>query len=236
MALLSNVLAYARTQTQTDSVGLTDTNGIIWANEALYDFHRKLVNGSIDASQTQEAYRDGVVPSTTENGSTFLYPSDMMFLKAIEVNYTDTSAMNYITAKQVDVANLAGAYSFSWLRVNGSKQLPQFDDRGDWFEIFPSFTASDNITRAIRIFYFQNPTEFTATSDTIAYPMSLDYRLLSWRIAASYLYSLGVEKIPLADKINSMYEERVKELIETLGRGSQQPLQATAITIDGWAY
>ena len=88
--LLSTVLNYARAQAQTDSNGLTDTNGIIFANEALQDFHRRLVNDNIDASQVQEAYRDG-----TLNVGTYAYPTDMLFLKAIELNYSSTNEQRW---------------------------------------------------------------------------------------------------------------------------------------------
>lgn len=224
MALLSDVLAFSRAQAQTDSNGLTNTNGIIFANEALLDYRRRLIAAGVDASQLQEAYRDGAVPATDGNGSTFLYPTDMFWLKAIEVNYTDTSAQNYRTATQVDVSNLPDG-SFSWLRKNASTSAPQFDDRGDSFEIFPAFISGNNVTQAIRIFYFLEPTEYTAVGDTIAYPESLDYRILGWRIASNYLYSLG--KIDEGDKFNQKYEERVANLIATLSRGSQQPIQAS---------
>lgn len=193
------------------------------------------MNGGVDASQVQEAYRDATVP-TTGNGSTFLYPTDALFLKAIEVNYSDTTATNYIRAEQVDVSNLSGQNSFSYLRANASKQHPQFDDRGDWYEIFPAFQSGDNLSQAIRLFYFQKPTEFVATSDTVAYPESQDYRILGWRVAANYLYSFGADKIQIADKFNMMYDERVKQYIATLSRGAQQPIQSTVIPLTGWEF
>ena len=233
MSTLANVLTYSRAQAQTDSNGLTDAKGIIFANEALFDFRRKLVNGGVDAAQTQEAYRDGVIPAAG-NGSTFLYPSDAMFLKAIEVNYQGTDANGYIRAEQVDVSNLSGQSSFSWLRQNASTNAPKFDDRGDWYEIFPAFKNGDNITNAIRIFYFQKPTEFTSTADTVSYPESLDYRILGWRIASNYYYSLN--KFQEGDAFNMKYEERVSQLIGTLGRGAQQPIQATVIPWSGWEF
>src|SRR3990167_2222452 len=101
MATLSNVLSFSRTQAQTDSNGLTDAKGITFANEALLDFHNYLITHGIDASQTQEAYSSG-----TANQGTYLYPPTMWFLKAIEVNFTDTVAQNYITANQMDVSNI----------------------------------------------------------------------------------------------------------------------------------
>ena len=233
MATLSDVLIFSRAQAQTDSNGLTNANGIIFANEALVDFHRRLVNGGIDASAVQEAYRDASVPSSG-NGSTFLYPSDIFFLKAIEVNYIDTTAQNYIRAEQVDVSNLSGQNSFSWLRQNGNKAMPKFDDRGDWYEIFPAFQSGDNTSQAIRILYFQKPIEYTAVSDTISYPTSLDYRILGWRVVSDYYYALN--KFDEGDKFNLRYEERVKQLIATLGRGSQQPTQTEGINLSGWEF
>ena len=233
MATLNNVLSFSRAQTQTDSNGLTDTNGIIFANEALVDFHRRLVDHSVDASQLQESYMTATA-ATSGNGSTFLYPTDMLFLKSIEVDYAGGGGSNYITAEQVDVSNIPGNNSFSYLRANQSTQKPLFDDRGDWFETFPAFTAAMNLTNAVRIFYFQKPTEYTTTGDIISYPESQDIRILGWRIAAMYFYS--ILKIPEGDSFNAMYENRVKQYCATLSRGAQQPIQATPLQITGYEF
>lgn len=227
MATLSQILAYARVQAQTDSNGLTDAKGIILANEALVDFHRRLVSQSVDASQLQESYEDG-----TANTGTYLYPTDMLFMKAIELNYQGGQSQNYRLATQVDVSNLPGGQSFSFLRQNGDKYNPQFDDRGDWFEIFPTPTSGDNLTQLIRIFYYLKPTEYTSTSDTVAYPESQDTRILGWRVAAMYYYSLN--KMAEGDAFNLKYEERVTQYCATLARGSQQPITATGLQISGW--
>lgn len=231
MATLANALSFSRAQAQTDSNGLTDANGIIFANEALVDFHRRLVNKGVDASQLQEAYLTATVPSAG-NGSTFAYPTDMLFLKAIEANYADTTVQNYRLATQVDVSNIAGGRSFGDLRVNADTFSPQFDDRGDWFEMFPTFTSGHNLTQAIRIFYFLKPTEYTSTADTISYPESQDIRILGWRIAAMYYYSLN--KMGEGDAFNLKYEERVEQYCATLSRGSQQPITATVLQETGW--
>lgn len=229
MATLATVLTYARAQAQTDSNGLTDPNGIIFANEALLDFHRQLISAGIDASQIQEAYLNGVAGT-----GTYTYPSDMFFLKTIELNYTDTNPSNYLVASMVDVSNLPQGQSFSWLRTNCSIVDPQFDDHGDWYEIFPTPTTANNVSQLIRMFYFLTPTEYTATTDAISYPLSLDYRILGWRIASDYYYSLG--KIPDGDRFNLKYEERVKQIIATLGRGSEQPIQQQGVNWDGWQF
>lgn len=229
MATLSTVLNFSRIQAQTDSNGLTDANGLVYANEALVDFHRRLVNKGVDASQLQEAYTDG-----TAGQGTYLYPTDMLFLKAIETNYADTEPQNYKVASQIDVSNIAAWNSFSWLRENGDPASPQFDDRGDWFEIFPTPTAAHNLSQLFRIFYFIKPTEYTSVGDTIAYPESQDIRILGWRIAAMYYYSLG--KMVEGDAFNLKYEERVEQYCATLARGSQQPIQATPIQLTGWNF
>lgn len=235
--ILSTILNFARAVAQTDSNGLTDASGIIFANEALQDFHRKLVTKGVDASQLQESYRDG-----TASTGTYLWPTDSIFNKAIELNYTDTSAQNYKTASQVDVANLSGGMSFSWLRQNADPNNPQFDDRGDWYEIFPTPTSSTSLSQLIRIFYYLKPTEYTAVSDTVAYPESLDAAILGWRIAGSYLYSLGAvigssrSAHMQGDMFYAKYEERVKDYIATLSRGSQQPITSTPIQLDGFEF
>ena len=235
MAALSDTLGFSRTQSQTDSVGLSNANGITFANEALLDFRRRLLAAGVDASQLQESYADGVVP-TGNNGSTFLYPSDMFWLKTIEVNFTDSSAEGYKKAKQIDIANLPDNASFLWLRENASTAQPLFDDRGDWYEIFPRFTSGLNLTQAIRLVYFLEPTEYTAVGDTIAYPESLDYRIIGWRIAANYKRSIS--DFDSATAFDAEYDERVTQLIATLSRGSQQPIQATEPSLgnNGWDF
>lgn len=235
MSTLSTVLTFSRAQAQTDSNGLSDTNGIIFANSRLVDFHRQLVNHGVDASQIQEAYCDAVVP-TTGNGTTLAYPSDCLALKTIEVNYQDTQPSNYIRAEQVDVSNLSGQNSFSNLRQNASTQSPQFDDRGDWYEVFPSFQSGNNISQAIRLFYYLKPTEYTSTSDTVGYPESQDYRILGWGICADYYYSLN--KFDEGMVFEKKYQDRVTQYISTLGRGSQQPIQASVPNVgnNGWNY
>lgn len=230
MAAVSDVLNFARTIAQTDSNGLTDANGIVFANEALLDFHRTLIAKGVDASQLQEAYRD-----LTAGVGTYLYPADMFFLKAIEVNFTDQQENNYLVAQQVDVANLPAANaptSFSWLRKNGSQMSPTFDDRGDWFEIFP--TPINGNSQGIRIFYYLQPTPFSATTDAVNYPSALDYRTMGWRIAANYKRSLL--DFDSADKLEVEYQKHMGQITNTLAEGSSQPNTATPIQLSGWEY
>lgn len=227
MATVATTLTFARRQTQSDSNGLTDALGIEFANEALLDFRRRLFTAGVDAAQLQEAYRD-----MTADVGTYLYPTDMAWLKAIALNYADSTAQNYKTAMQVDVANLPEGQSFGWLRENAQTDAPMWNDMGDWFEIFP--TPEDTNAQGIRIFYFLEPTEYTATTNTVTYPESLDYRILGWRIVSNFYYSLN--KFDEGDRFNLRYEERVKQLIATLGRGSQQPIKVQGLIMSGWQY
>ena len=229
MATVTTILNFARAQVQTDSNGLTDANGLIFLNESLLDLHRQLISHGVDASQVQESYMDAV-----SGQGTYLYPSDLFFLKAIEVNLTTGNPQDYQTCNQIDVSNLPGGNSFSYLRLQGSPFNPQFDDRGDWFEVFPTPLTGMNLSQAFRIFYFLEPTEYVSTSDTVVYPNTLDYRTLGWRVAADYLYSL--RDIPNGDKFMAKYTEHLTQFIDTLSRGVQTPNQATVLQISGWQY
>ena len=231
MPALSDVLNFSRTQAQTDINGLTNANGIVFGNEALLDFRRKLVNSGVDAGQVREFVQEGTV-----NTGVYSYPTNpsILFLKTIELNYANTVEADYVKANQLDVANIPANKSTGWVRTNAATNAPWFDDRGNEYEIFPTPTAAHNITSLITLFYFRKPTEYAAVGDDIAYPESLDYRILGWRIAANYLYSLG--DIDKGDAFNLKYEERVKQLIATLSRGSQQPLQATPIQLSGFEF
>lgn len=172
----------------------------------------------------------------TAGQGTYLYPTNpqLWFLKSVEINYANTNAEDYKRANQVDISNLPGNVSVGWFRKNADKNNPSFDDRGDYYEIFPTFTASDNLSSAIREFYFLIPTAYSSTSDTIAYPESIDYQTIGWRIAANYKRSLA--DYNAATSFDTEYEKHINDLTGTLSRGSQQPIQATPITLTGWEF
>lgn len=230
--LLSSPIAYARAAAQTDSNGLTDSNSIIFANAGLNNFHRQMVKRGIDASQLQESYRDA-----NSNVGTYLYPADMLTLKTISLNYSDTVAQNYKIAEQVDIANLPNLVSFEWLRTNADPSNPQFDDRGDWYEIFPTPTAAHNLSQLIRLFYYLKPTQYSTTSDAVVYPEDLDESILGSYIAARYLYSLrDADSLLAGDKLMAEYQRQVDEYIESLSKGSQQPIQSTGLQLTGFEF
>lgn len=227
MATLSTVLNFSRTQALTDSNGLTDADGIVFANEGLLDFRRQLQSNGVDAAQLQESY-DNIVGGV----GTYLYPTDLFWLKAIELNYSTSILQDYVTAKQIDVSNLPGNSSFSWVRTNASMDKPYFNDMGDWFEIFPTPTSTNG--GGIRIWYFLEASEYGSVSDTIAYPESLDYHILGWRICANFYRSLN--KFDEALEFDSHYQKGIDRIIASVGQGTQQPLQATTIQETGWNF
>lgn len=231
MATVSSVLTFARIQAQTDANGLTNANGLVWANEALLDFRRRLVAAGVDAGQIQEFVQEGTAGTGTYN-----YPTNpsMLWLKTMELNYANTNASDKIVATQLDVSNIPQNKSVGWIRSNASVDNPYYDDRGDTYEIFPTPTSAHNITSLITLFYYRKPADYGGVASVLAYPESIDPQILGWRIAANYLYSL--DKIDQGNALNAKYEERVQQLIATLGRGSQQPIQATPIQLTGWEF
>lgn len=234
MATVSTLLAYVETKTQAGTGTLNGTTGLGYLNEALVDYTSDLIKRGIDASQLRESYVTTVTVPSTGNGSTFAYPSDMFALKTIEVNMTDTNPSNYLLATQVDVSNIPGNQSFSALRVNQPTTSPLFDDRGDTYEIFPSFSSATNTSNAIRIFYYIAPTLYTSTADTLVYPVSLDWYILAIRVASIYYQALT--KFNEAEFWENKYRARLDKTITTLAQGSKQPIQPQGLQIDGWEF
>ncbi len=231
---LNTALNYVRQKAQTDSNGLSDANGITFWNEALLNYRSYLIKRGIDAAQLQESYVGSITPPSSGNGSTFSYPTDMYMLKTIEVNMTDTNVNNYITATQLDVSNTPGNVSFSWLRNNQPASQPLFDDRGDTYEIFPSFLNATNTTNAIRIIYYLQPTLYTSTGDTLVYPDSLNWYILAEKTVALYYESLN--KFNEAEYWNNKYTTDRETQTTTLAQGSKQPIQPTPLQITGWEF
>lgn len=229
---ISNVLSYANSKIEGNG-NITDTAGLLFANDGMQDFRLEMINHGVEASQIQEAYRDASVP-TGGLPSTFLYPTDMLALKILTVNYTDTTTQNYVEPTQVDIGNTSGNKSFEWLRINQDIQNPQFDDRGDWYELFPTFTSGMNILRAIRMFYYLIPTPYASVSDTLQYPESLDQYCLGDKIVQ--LYYESVKDWDGAAIYEKKYEKRRNRLINTLVRGEDKPIAPQGLPLSGWEF
>lgn len=222
-----SAVTYAQQLAQTDSNGIGSVFGLSLYNDALQTFHRDLLNRGIDASQTQEAYRD----LSTNSPNTYLWPSDMYMLKTIEVNWQDQTEQNYLQAVPMDVANIQNV-SFSYLRANQDRTQPIFDNRGDQFEIFPTPIVANS--QGIRIFYYLTPTEAVDVGQPIEYPLTLDYRAASCKMAALYYKSQNDPN--MAAVYDAEYMARIEKIIKILAPGTQQPITPQPLQISGWNY
>ena len=228
MATVANAITYARQKAQTDSNGISDTYGLAWANNGLIDITRDLIARSVDASQVQESYAT-LSPSDTVPGS-FAWPSDMFALKTIEVDFTNTGGQNYIQAEKLDVANLQGSTSWDFIRKNQATDNPVFTNHGDTGEVFPTVVSA----ALMRIFYYLTPTEYTATSDTINYPQSLDYRALGDKILIGYYQSLA--QFEPAAYWEQQYQKKLNDAVNILAPQSKQPIQPQRLHITGFEF
>lgn len=222
-----SAIQYTQSLAQTDAFGIGSVLGLQLYNDANQTFHRDMLNRGLDASGLQEAYRD----LTTTSPNTYLWPSDMYMLKTIEVNWQDQTQQNYLQATSLDVANIQNV-SFSWLRSNQNQQSPLFDNRGDQFEIFP--TPQTPNAQGVRIFYYLTPTEAADVGQPIQYPLTLDYRAASCKMAA--LYYKSQNDPDMAAVYDKEYAERIEKIIKILAPGTQQPITPQPLAITGWQF
>lgn len=228
MSSVANAITYARQKAQTDSNGISDTNGLAWANNGLLDITRDLINHGIDAAQICEA--SATLSPTDNPPGRFAWPSDMFALKTIEVDFTNTGGQNYLQAKKMDVANLQGDTSFDFVRKNQPTTSPIFTNHGDTGEVFPTILSS----ALINIFYYLTPTEYSSTGSTVNYPQSLDYRVLGDKILIAYYESL--EKWDAVKRWEEVYTKKIKDSIGILAPQSKQPITPEGIRLTGYEF
>ncbi len=228
MATVGDAITYARQKSQTDVNGISDATGLAWANNGLIDITRDLIARSVDAAQTQESY--ATLSTSDPQPGRFAWPVNMFALKTIEADFTGVGGMNYIQAEKLDVANLQGTTSWDYVRVNQPTNRPMFTNHGDTGELFPTVLTS----ALIRIYYYLAPTEYTATSNAINYPQSLDYRALGDKILIAYYQSLT--NFDAADKWEAQYQKKINDAINILGPQSKQPIQPERLHISGWSF
>lgn len=228
MALVSDAITYARQKAQTDSNGISDTNGLAWANSGLLDITRELIKRNIDASQIRESY---ATSSASDNPpGQFAWPSTMWMLKTISVNYQDSTQANFRQASKLDVSNLQGSTSVDTLRLDQANDSPQFTNHGDTGEIFPTPTTS----AVVKIFYYLQPTEYSSVSSTVSYPQSLDYRVLGDKILEAYYQSL--ENFDVAAQWGTQAVKKINDSIQILAPQSQQPITPQPLQMTGWDF
>lgn len=228
MATVATAVTYARQKAQTDSNGISDTTGLAWANNGLIDITRDLIAEGIDAAQVQESSQT-LSPSSSTPGR-FLWPTDMFALKTIEVDFAALGGQNYIQAGKLDVANLQGDTSWDFIRQNQDTSKPLFTNHGNSGEVFPTPINS----ALVKIFYYLAPTEYTTTTDTITYPLSLDYRMMGDKILIGYYQSLL--QFDVATQWELQYKKKITDAINILGPQSKQPITPEKLHITGWEF
>lgn len=228
MATVADAITYARQKAQTDSNGISDTNGLAWANTGKVDITRELIKRNIDASKVIES--SATISPTDNPPGRFAWPPDMFMLKTISVNFTDSSQANFIQCSKMDVANIQGTDSVDDLRLNQSTTRPIFTNHGATGEIFPTVIRS----AIIKIFYYLAPEEYISTASTVVYPQSLDYRCLGDKILEAYYQSQ--ENFDAAKEWSAIALGKINDSIVILGPQSQQPTQPQSLQITGWQF
>jgi hypothetical protein len=228
MVTTASVIAYAQQLAQTDVNGISSALGLAFYNDALQDMTRDLINKGIDAAQVAESFT--TLSSSDTLPGQFAWPTDMFALKTIEVDFTNSGGSNYIQATKLDVANLQNNTSFDYVRKNQSTSEPAFTNHGDTGEVFPTVTG----TCLVRILYYLVPTESTAVSDTVSYPQTLDYRMLSAKMNS--LYYKSQEKFEIAKGWEEDYQIRLNKIGNILAPQSKQPILPEKLRITGWEY
>ncbi len=224
MTTVASVIAYTQQISQTDVGGISSVLGVAFYNDALQDMTRDLIERGIDAAQVQESY------TSIASSGRFAWPSSMFALKTIEVDYTNSGGQNLLQAQKMDVSNIQGSTSWDYLRLNQPAQEPIFTNHGDTGEIFPT---PANVA-LIRIYHYLTPTEATTVGDSIAYPQTLDYRMLSAKMASMY-YKMQ-ENPEMAKVWDDDYQRRLGKTKSILAPQSKQPTKPKGLEITGWQF
>ena len=227
---VASVLQYAQQLAQTDAGGIGSVLGLAFYNDALQDMTRDLIERGVDAAQTQESY--ATISASDSQPGRFAWPSDMFALKTIEVDFTNSGTQSYLQATRMDVSNLQGDTSWDYLRVNQPTNQPLFTNHGDTGEIFPTPVAGS--PALVRIYYYLTPTEAAAVSDTVAYPQTLDYRMLSAKMAA--MYYKRQENPTMVEIFEKDYQARMNKVKNVLAPQSKQPIQPQKLRMTGWGF
>lgn len=232
---VSQLLTYVELKTQAGTGNLNNAlSGLLFLNEALLDFRSELIKRGIDGAQLQESYVPSITPPVSGNGSTFAWPVDMYFLKTVSVNMTSGAPNDYVQARIMDVSNTPDRTSFEWLRNNQPANAPLIDNRGDTFEVFPSFANATNLANAIRILYYLTPTPYSTTADNLTYPDTLDWYILAIKVAEVYYESLN--KFEEAAVWEQRYQTRLNKLVTTQAQDSKQPVEPSGLQLTGWNF
>lgn len=225
MTTVSSVISYTQQLAQTDVNGISSILGLAFYNDALQDMTRDLIERGIDAAQVREEQF-----SVLTVNKKFTWTPSMFALKTIEVDYTGSGGQNFIQAEKVDVSNLQSKTSWDWLRANQPTNSPLFTNHGNTGEIFPTPTG----TALVNIWYYLIPVEATTVGDTVIYPQTLDFRMLSAKMAA--LYYNSQQNPNMATVWENEYQKRLGKIKSILAPQSKQPTTPESLHISGWNF
>lgn len=230
---VSDAIAFARTAAHTDSQGITDADGLTMATDALFELQLLACRKREDLF-LQESSRDITSVEIIGGASPgkFLFPTDMLFWKQIEINLVDPTQQSlFILITPNDVSNPNANSSFDWLRINQPSSTPLIDSHGDWFEVFPTPIAA--LTGAIKMLYFLIPTAYAATTDYVSYPYSIDIRAIAYKIGA--FYARLNKDFDLMKELDGKSEQRLDYVLSVLsGSQSQVPRRPQGLPYSGY--
>lgn len=246
---LQTPITDARTLLQTDINGLSDTDAISLATEALLSIVQELILGGINAAKVTEAYMNATTDIGIYNwpdGSATIWtstaggtPPELWLLKTININYIDTNQWNYVEPQIIDTGNLPEGESYQSLRYNQPNSVPLIENRGSQFEIFPAPSTTlrkDNLTKFFYILYFATPTVYATTGDTVSYPINLNSRVLSARMAWIQAMRGDEDSQNRAKSYEQLYLTEFGNLKNIIRKGSQKSIIATGIPNTGYEY
>ena len=235
---LSDCITNARTLLKTDVNGLGNADAISLANEAQFAITADLIKRGINAAQLQEAYSPAQV-----NVGTYSWPQDLWMVKEVMVNNIDQNKANYVECDIVDVGNLPTGTNAQTMRTNQSMTNPVIENRGDWFEFFPTITATNVATAALPtffwLFYFLVPPLFVSaagdgTDVQVPYPMSLEPYLLAARMAEIQALRGNEEgALERAKGYAHVYQEKLNTSEKILKQATQKPMVFAPLGLTG---
>jgi len=232
---LATPIQFARQIVDTNSQSLTDPKAIAYATDTLFEIRRAFAEAGVDAGKVAE-----VVFSPTAGIGVYNYPDGtgtapaFFAMKAVGINFNNQAQGNYLPAAKFDPSNPPQGYSVDYLRVNQSTQNPLWDDKGSFFEIIPTPQANMNLTNAVKIMYFIQPSPYVTVNDVLDYPESIDPYILAYGIAEKHLESLGKDDMAAAKRKKML--EKMSGIVPTLGKEGQGSMTPQSISLTGGEF
>lgn len=235
MSTVSNIASLARKLARTNSNDLPDADVIDYANLCLQTIHKQLIIDGLQSSQLKEA-----TVTLSALVGTFATASDVWILKSAEINWQDTTNQSlWVPMGRVDLANLPAGVSVDWMRKNQPTSDPLIDWRGNVAEVFPTPTTSlpVNTTNQLKYIYWASPTEYAVIGDTVAYPESMDYRMIACYVASTFLDTLSGESAAKLSEVRMKeFLKRFDDFKKLFQQAGQEPVSPGGLNITGYEF